>query len=59
MRKIVVRMNLSPAVFSVRIGWALIEEVPFVLGRLDVFEIFDIEFKQSSRTAVFRTAVLS
>jgi hypothetical protein len=31
---------------SIRVGWALIEEVPFILGRLDLFQKFSIEFKE-------------
>jgi len=29
---------------NTRIGWALVEEVPFLLGRLDIFDKFDIKF---------------
>lgn len=32
--------------FPARIGWALIEEVPFILGRLDFFQKFSIEFRE-------------
>lgn len=39
---------------DVNIGIALIEEVPLILGRLGVFDKFNIEFKQSSRMTVFR-----
>jgi hypothetical protein len=31
---------------TARIGWALIEEVPLILGRLDVFQNFSIEFRE-------------
>ena len=37
-----------------RIGWALTDEVPLLLGRLDVFDEFDIEFSQSRRKVIFR-----
>lgn len=30
----------------IRIGWALIEEVPLILGRLDVFRHFAVEFRE-------------
>jgi hypothetical protein len=29
-----------------RIGWALIEEVPFILGRLDIFKKLAVEFRE-------------
>jgi len=29
-----------------RIGWALIEEVPFILGRLDIFQKLAVEFRE-------------
>jgi len=31
---------------SARIGWALIEEVPFILGRLDIFKALAVEFRE-------------
>ena len=44
---------LSKATFQIgememtaRIGWALIEEIPFILGRLDVFQKLSIEFRE-------------
>ena len=32
--------------FVARVGWALVEEVPFILGRLDVFQQLNIEFRE-------------
>ena len=40
--------------FPARIGVALIEEVPLILGRLDVFDHFNIEFKQKEKITVFK-----
>jgi len=37
-----------------RIGVALIEEVPLILGRLDIFDNFNIEFRQKDRLTIFR-----
>ena len=37
-----------------RIGWALTDEVPLLLGRLDIYDEFDIEFSQSRRKVIFR-----
>lgn len=33
-----------------RIGWALIEDIPLLLGREDVFPYFDIIFSQNKKT---------
>lgn len=51
-----VKLIIGKYTFPVRIGWALIEEVPFILGRLDIFDKFDIEFRQHSRLTIFRVA---
>lgn len=40
--------------FSTRIAWAQIEDVPPVLGRIDIFDKFDIEFKQVDRKIIFK-----
>jgi stage V sporulation protein SpoVS len=47
------RIAIGRYTFPARIGWVLIEEIPFILGRLDVFDKFNIEFKQSSRITIF------
>jgi len=41
-----VTLRVGDIEFPARIGWALIEEVPFILGRLDVFSRFAIEFRE-------------
>ncbi len=38
---------------AVRLGWALIEEVPTLMGRLDVFDHFKVEFDQRERLLRF------
>ena len=40
-----IRLNMDGFEITIRIGWALVEEVPFILGRLDLFEKMGIEFK--------------
>ena len=37
-----------------RVGWALIEEVPFLLGRLDVFRELAIELREFENKIVIR-----
>jgi len=39
-------MEIGDTKFSARIGWSLTERVPLLLGRLDVFDRFEITFKQ-------------
>ena len=39
--------------FKARIGWALIEEIPILLGRLDVFPRFKVIFDESAKTVTF------
>lgn len=39
--------------FDCLIAWAQIERVPFLLGRKDVFDRFDITFKQRDKKTVF------
>ena len=38
---------------QIRVGWALIEEIPILLGRLDLFNLFDIKFKQRDEIIIF------
>jgi len=37
-----------------RIGWALIEEIPLILGRLDIFRTLSIEFRESENRILIR-----
>lgn len=39
--------------FPAQIAWALIEEVPPLLGRTDVFDKFNVEFKQKDGLIIF------
>jgi len=38
---------------KIRLAWALIEEVPLLLGRLDIFDKFKIIFNESLNTISF------
>jgi hypothetical protein len=49
-----VELQIGGNSIHTRIGWALTDEVPLLLGRLDVFNEFDIEFSQSRRKTIFR-----
>ena len=41
-------------VLSARVGWSLREDVPFLLGRMGVFDRFSIEFREHEEKVVFR-----
>ena len=47
-------MKINDLVLDVRIGWFLREDVPFILGRLDVFDKFHIEFRENEDTVIFQ-----
>jgi len=47
-------MKINDLVLDVRIGWSLREDVPFILGRLDVFDKFHIEFRENEDTVIFQ-----
>jgi hypothetical protein len=40
------RLQVGSKIFSARVGWCLLEEVPLLLGRLDCFHLFDISFRR-------------
>ena len=39
--------------FSAQIAWALIEEVPPLLGRTDIFDKFNVQFRQKESLIIF------
>lgn len=48
-----VKMSINAEEFEARVAWCLSEEVPLILGRLDVFDKFDILFKEREGKTVF------
>ncbi len=52
-RFVIVPMKIEDHQFECKIAWAQIERVPFLLGREDVFEHFDITFKQRDKKTIF------
>lgn len=50
-RKVI--MKIGEKEFEARVAWSLIENVPLVLGRLDIFDKFDILFKEREEKVVF------
>lgn len=45
-----IKMKIGDKILDTRIAWALIEEVPLLLGRLDVFKLFNVCFKKNKKT---------
>ena len=48
------RMDIREREFDAQIAWAMINDIPPLLGRLDVFDRFDIEFKQNEKKVLFK-----
>jgi len=51
-----VQLRVQHIQLRVRVGWCLTDEFPFLLGRLDVFDQLDIEFRQSANSILLRPA---
>lgn len=49
----IIPMKIEENRFDCSIAWAQIEQVPFLLGRENVFEYFDITFQQRKRKTIF------
>ncbi|MEM2050293.1 MAG: aspartyl protease family protein [Thermoproteota archaeon] len=49
-----VKMKIGELVFNAKIAIALIEDVPYILGREGVFDKFEICFKQKERIVEFK-----
>ncbi len=43
------KIHVGEKIMEVRVAWALVEEVPLLLGRTDVFAHFDITFKKNNK----------
>jgi hypothetical protein len=48
-----VKMKIGEKELNVRIAWCMSEDVPMILGRLDVFNKFDVLFKERKKKIVF------
>jgi len=49
-----VKIRIGNVEFKARVAWALEEGVPPLLGRLDVFERFNINFREKDKIIEFR-----
>ncbi len=50
-------MRIGEVVFDAKIAWSLIENVPLLLGRTDVFDIFKVTFEQYKKIIIFEKKV--
>lgn len=48
----IIRIGLNQ--FPIKLAWALIEEVPPLLGRSEIFDYFSITFKQHQKIIIFK-----
>ncbi len=49
-----VRMRIGELVFNVKIAIALVEDIPYILGREGVFDKFEICFRQREKVIEFK-----
>lgn len=49
-----VKMKICDEIFDARVAVALIENIPYLLGREDVFDYFEVCFRQKKKTICFR-----
>lgn len=45
-----VKIKIGEKLIDARIAWSLVEEVPLLLGRVDIFKLFDITFERERKT---------
>jgi len=48
-------MRLGSVEFRARVAWSQAEEVPLLLGRMDVFRRFDVSFRDKAGVTIFST----
>ena len=51
-----VEMEIGDYRFFCKIAWAQTDSIPFILGRLDVFDEFNVELRQKERVTFFERA---
>jgi len=45
-----IKIKIGEKLIDARIAWSLLEEVPLLLGRVDIFNLFDITFEKERKT---------
>lgn len=49
-----IEMKIGEYNFEAKVGWAQIEHVPLLLGRADIFDKFEVIFRQPDRKVIFK-----
>lgn len=49
-----VKIKIGEKLIDARVAWSLVEEVPLLLGRVDIFKLFDITFEKERKTVFYR-----
>lgn len=49
-------VRIGGTAFDARVAWAQLENVPLLLGRADVFDRFEIRFRQARQEVIFDPA---
>lgn len=49
-----IKIRIDSEEFPIQVAWALIEDVPPLLGRTDVFDRFEVTFKQKEKVTEFK-----
>ncbi len=50
-----VSMQIGSLNFEARVAWSQVEDVPLLLGRVDVFRKFSVTFKEKKQVTIFTT----
>lgn len=45
-----IKIQIDNKIIPIRVAWALTEDVPLLLGRTDIFKLFDIIFSKEKKT---------
>lgn len=48
-----VHMQIGQMNFQARLAWSQIEDVPLLLGRIDVFRLFNVTLREKERVTIF------
>ena len=49
-----INVRIGEFEFMIKIAWALVEDVPPLLGRVDVFDKFEVRFRQKQKVTEFK-----
>lgn len=49
-----IEMKFKKETIKTKIAWAMVDTVPLILGRLDIFVKFNIEFKESENSIILQ-----